>query len=155
VGGGFLDLDADLLDARFDVGSLAGAVDQGGVFLADFDALGLAEVVQGDFFQGQADFFGDDLAAGQDGDVFQHGLAAITEARSLDRAGFEDAADVVDHQGCQGFAFDVFGDDQQGTASLGDLLQHRQQIADVRDFFVEQQDEGVFQDGDLFVRLVD
>src|SRR5690606_28357326 len=38
VGRGFLDLGADLLDARFDVGGLAGAVDDGGVFLGHFDA---------------------------------------------------------------------------------------------------------------------
>src|SRR5205823_2211925 len=36
VAGRFLDLDADLLDARFDVTSCAGAVDDRGVFLAHF-----------------------------------------------------------------------------------------------------------------------
>ena len=86
VAGGFLDLDADLLDAGLDVGGSAGAVDDGGVFLAHFDALGLAQVGQGDLLERQADFFGDHLAAGQDGDVFQHGLAAVAEARGLDGA---------------------------------------------------------------------
>jgi hypothetical protein len=45
---------------------LASAVDDDGVFLADFDTLGLAQFRQRDLFQGQADFFSDDLAAGQD-----------------------------------------------------------------------------------------
>ncbi len=115
----------------------------------------MAELGQGGLLEGQADFFGDDLATGQDGDVFEHGLAAVAEARSLDGAGLEDAADVVDHQGGQRFAFDVFSDDQQRTAGLGDLLEHRQQVADVGDFLVEQQDIRIVQDGDLLVRVVD
>ena len=55
VAGRFLDLLADLLDARFDVGLFAGAVDDGRVFLADFDALGLAEVLQRRLLELQAE----------------------------------------------------------------------------------------------------
>jgi hypothetical protein len=89
----------------------------------------------------------DDGAAGEDGDVLQHGLATITEARGLDGADLDDAAHVVDHQRGQGLAFDVLGDDHQGLAGLGDGLEHRQQLADVGDLLVVQQDEGVFQLG--------
>ena len=46
VGGGLLDLRADLLDAALDVGLLAGAVDERGVVLVDDDPLGAAEVLQ-------------------------------------------------------------------------------------------------------------
>jgi hypothetical protein len=46
VARGFFDLDADLLDAGFDVLVSPVAIDDRGVFLADFDALGLAEVGQ-------------------------------------------------------------------------------------------------------------
>jgi hypothetical protein len=134
--------------------ALAGAVDDGGVFLAHFDALGLAQVGQRDLLQRQADFFGDDLAAGQDGDVFQHGLAAVAEARRLDGHDLQDAADGVDHQGGQRFAFDFFGDDQQRTAGLGHLLQRGQQVADVADLLVEQQHERVVQQGDCFSGLL-
>src|SRR5471032_6451 len=155
VRAGFFDLHAHLLDARFDRFGLAGAVDDDGVFLADFDTLGLAQFGQGDFFQGQADFFSDHLAAGQDSDVFQHGFATVAEAWRFDGAGFQDAADVVDHQGRQCFAFDVFGDDQQRTASLGDLFQYRQQVTDVGDFLVAQQDEWIVQNRDLLFLVVD
>jgi hypothetical protein len=134
-----------LLGAGFDVSVFAGAVDDGGVFLAHFDALGLAQVGQGHLLQRQADFFGDHLAAGQDGDVFQHGLAAVAEARGLHSHGLQDAADGVDHQRRQGFAFDVFGNDQQRTAGLGDLLQRGQQVTDVGNLLVVQQHEGVVQ----------
>ena len=95
------------------------------------------------------------MAARQDGDVFQHGLAAIAKARRLDGGSLQDATDVVDHQRCQGFAFDVFSDDQQRTASLGHLFQDRQQVADVADLLVEQQHERVVQLDNLLFRVVD
>ena len=49
------------------------------------DLLGLAEHVERDVLELDAEVFADDLAAGEDGDVFQHGLAAIAEARRLHR----------------------------------------------------------------------
>jgi hypothetical protein len=48
----------------------------------------------------------------------QHGLAAIAEARGLDGADVERAAQLVHHEGGQRFAFDFFGDDQQRLADL-------------------------------------
>src|SRR5260370_316750 len=122
---------------------------------ADFDAHCLAQVFQGHLVQRQAHFFSDDLAARQDGDVFQHGLAAVAEARSLDSHNLQDAADGVDHQRCQGFAFDVFCNDQQGTAGLCHGFQRGQQVTDVADLLVEQQHEGVVQQGNLLFRVVD
>src|SRR5690606_28093910 len=140
VGGGFLDLRLDLLDARFDAGGFACAVDDGGVFLGDDDLLGLTQILQGRLLQLQADFLGNHLAAGEDGHVFQHRLATVTEARRLDGGDLDDAADGVDDQGRQGFALDFLGDDQQRLASLGDAFQHRQQVTDVGDLLVVQQD---------------
>jgi hypothetical protein len=55
-------------------------------------------------------------AAGQDRDVFEHRLATIAEARRLDGRDLQAAAQLVDHQGGQRLAFDVFGDDQQRRA---------------------------------------
>jgi len=40
IGGGLLDLLADLLAAALDVGLGTGAIDDGGLFLADLDLLG-------------------------------------------------------------------------------------------------------------------
>src|SRR5690606_41225287 len=73
VRGGFLDLDADLLDAGFDRLAVASAVDDGGVFLGDVDALGLTQFSQRGLFQRHAGLFRDDGTTGEDGDVFQHG----------------------------------------------------------------------------------
>ena len=46
------------------------------------DALGAAEVLQGEVLELEAEVLGDGLAAGEDGDVLQHLLAAIAEARA-------------------------------------------------------------------------
>src|SRR6516164_3423855 len=155
IGGGLLGLLADRLDARLDVGGLAGAVDDRGVLLLDHDLLRLAEVVHGRLLERQADLIGDDRAAGENGDVLQHGLAAIAEARRLDAGHLEDAADVVDDQRRQRLTLDVLGDDHQRTSRLRHALEQRQQLADVGDLLVDQQDHRLFQLGGLVVLVVD
>ena len=84
VAGGLFDLAANLFHAAFDLAMLAFAFDNGGVVLVDGYLLGLPEVAHLDVFELDAQVFGDGLAAGQNGDVLQHGLAAIAEARGLD-----------------------------------------------------------------------
>ena len=125
------------------------AVDDGGVFLLDDHALGFAEVVEGGLLERQTHFVGNHGATGEDRDVLQHGLAAIAEARGLDGHDLEDATDVVDDQGRQGFALDVFGNHQQRTAGLGHAFQQRQHLADVRDLLVDQQNVRLFELGRL------
>ena len=49
-------------------------------------------------FELQAQVFADQRAAGEHGDVAQHGLAAIAEAGGLDRADVQHAAQLVDDQ---------------------------------------------------------
>ena len=44
VGSGLIGLGADLLDAAFEIGLLAGAIDDGGVVLVDDDSFGAAEI---------------------------------------------------------------------------------------------------------------
>ena len=69
VGGGLVDLRADLLHPALDLAVLAAAVDDGGVVLVDGDALGGAEVLDLDALELDAEVLGDRLAAGEDGDV--------------------------------------------------------------------------------------
>ena len=61
------------------LGLLASAVDDGGVVLGDDDAAGAAEHLEVDLVQFETHLGGDDLAAGEDGDVLEHGLAAVTK----------------------------------------------------------------------------
>ena len=67
--------------------------------LGDDDLLGVAEHGGVDGFELQAQLIGDDLSTGQDGHILQHGLAAVTEARSLDSAGLEGTTNVVQNPG--------------------------------------------------------
>ena len=83
VGGRLLDLRLDLRDAALDVLLLAGAIDDRGLLLLDHHLLGAAEHLERDRLELDAEVLGDDLAAGQDGDVLEHGLAAVAEAGSL------------------------------------------------------------------------
>jgi hypothetical protein len=122
----------------------------GGVVLVDHDPLGAAQIVEHRVLQLEADFLGDDVAAGQHGDVAQHLLAPIAEARSLDRAHLEGAAQLVHHQGRQRLALDIFRDDEQGLAGLGHLLQHREQLLHRRDLLVVDEDVGVIQTASIF-----
>ena len=95
----------------------------------------------------QTQLLGDDLAAGQDCDILQHGLAAVAEARRLDGHAGEGAAQLVDNQRGQRFALDVLGDDQQLLAGLHDLLEQRQDLLNVGDLLVGDQDVGVVENG--------
>src|ERR1700730_8468031 len=128
VRGSFLDLRLDLLNARLDVGLLAGAADDRSILLVDHHLLGTPEHGERDVLELDAEVFRDRLAAGQHRDVLQHGLAAIAEARSLDGGNLQPTTQTVDDQGGQSLAFDVFSDDHERLAGLHDSFQERQQF---------------------------
>src|SRR6185295_9784907 len=105
------------------------ALDDGRVVLGRDDATRLPELGQGGLIEFLAQLFGDDRAAGQGGDVAEHVLAAIAEARRLDREHVQDAAQFVDHQGGQRLAIYVLGDDDQLLATrLNQLLEDRDDV---------------------------
>ena len=81
-------------------------------------------------------------APGEDRDVLQHALAAVTEARRLDRNGRERATQLVDDDGGERLALDVLGHDQQRSTGLDDLLEHGQEVLDGPDLLVRDQDVG-------------
>ena len=99
----------------------------------------------GDGVQLATDFLADDIGAAEDGEVAQHLLAAIAEARRLDGQHVDGAAELVDDQRGEGLAVDVLGDDEDRAAQLDALLQCRQQIADAGDLLVGDEDGGVLQ----------
>src|SRR6185295_10763253 len=96
---------------------------------------------------------GDDLAAGEDGDVLEHALATVTEAGGLDGHAGEGAAQLVHHEGREGLALDVLGDDQQRLARLDDGLEDRQHVADGADLLVGDEDVRILE-GRLHALLV-
>src|SRR5271165_4178263 len=74
IGGGFVDLHAQLANATFNLRRFAGTSNDGGVVLVDGDFLGAAEILELQAFELDAEVFGDGFSAGEDGDVFEHGL---------------------------------------------------------------------------------
>ena len=88
------------------------------LFLSTVIFLARPSCVEREVLELDAEVFADQRAAGEHGDVAQHRLAAIAEAGGLHGADVEHAAELVDDQGRQRFAFDVFGDDQQRLAGL-------------------------------------
>ncbi len=145
IGVGVLDLVFDLVDPALDVLGLAVAVDDRRRVLGDDDAAGFAELGDLGVLEFEAHLLGDHLTAGEDRDVLQHPLAAIAEARSLDRDTGEGAAQLVDDEGREALALDVLGDDQQRLAALHDLLEHRQDVPHGADFLVGDEHVGVLQ----------
>ena len=83
VGCCLLDLRFDLCDTCFDVGLLAGTVDDCSVLFLDHHLLGAAKHIQSNLVELDAEILADRLSAGEDRDVLEHGLAAITEALVL------------------------------------------------------------------------
>src|SRR4051812_1717898 len=140
VGVGVLDLRLDLVDAALDGLRVTVAVDHRGVVLGDDDAAGTAELRELGVLELEAHLLGDDLAAGEDRDVLEHALAAIAEARGLHGDAGEGAAQLVHHEGGEGLALDVLGDDQQRATRLDDLLEHGQEVADGADLLVGDED---------------
>ena len=128
----------DLADASLDVRLLAGAVDYGGLFLLDDDLLGAAKHGRGHVLELDAEIFGNQLAAGEDRDVLEHGLAAIAEAGSLHRGNLQAAAQLVDYQRGNRFALDIFGDDDERFARLHDCFENRKHRLQAGEFLLVQ-----------------
>src|SRR5450432_2992779 len=103
-----------------------------------------AEHGERDVLHLDAEIFRDRLAAGQHRDVLQHGLAAIAEARSLHSGNLEAAAQTVDDEGGESFAFDVFRDNHKRLAALHHGFQQGKQFIQLRQLLFIDQDVGIF-----------
>src|SRR5215203_4100383 len=145
VGVGVLDLGLDLVDAALDGLRVTGAVDDRGVVLRHDDATGATQLRDLRVLELEAHLLGDDLAAGEDGDVLQHPLAAVAEARGLHGDAGEGAAQLVHDERRERLALDVLGDDQQRLAGLDDLLEHREDVPDGADLGVGDEDVGILE----------
>src|SRR5690606_15692800 len=155
VGRGLFNLSSDLGNAAFDLGLLASAVDDRRVFLGDGDALRTAQHFKGNVLELDAEVFGDDLAAGQDRDVLEHCLAAVAEARSLDSSNLQAAAQLVDDERCESFAFNIFCDDDERLAGLNNSLKNRQHGLQVGELLLVEEDVCILKLGNHLLRVGD
>src|SRR5262245_60583101 len=136
----FLDLGPDLLDAPLDFLRLAGALDDRRVVLVDDHLLGLPKVLELDVLELDPEVLRDRLAAGQSGDVLEHGFATVAEAWRLHRGRVQRAAQLIDDERGQRLALDVLGDDEEGLADPGDLLQQREHVLHHADLLLVDED---------------
>ena len=67
----------------------------------------------------------------------------------------ERAAQLVDDERRERFAFDVFGDDEQRLLNLDDLLEQRQDVGDRRDLALRDEDVRIVEDGFHALRIGD
>jgi len=132
----------DLANAGFDVLLLAGAVDDRALLLLDDDLLGAPEHRRRHVLELDAEVLRDQLAAGEDRDVLEHGLAAVAEARSLHRRDLEPPRSLLT-PAWRAPRSDVLGDDQQRLARLHHRLEHWQHGLQARELLLVQQDEDV------------
>ena len=121
-----------------------GAVDDDGVFLVHRDAAGGAQVGDVNPLELHAEILGDEFAAGENGEVFHHGLASVAKTRGLHGADFQRAADAVHHERGESLALYIFGDDQDVLVGLEDLLKNREQVGYCRDLLAGDQDVWLF-----------
>src|SRR5579875_2452881 len=156
VAGGLFNLSLDLTDACLNVGGITTALDNGGIFLVRNDRASGAEVGQGRAIQAAAHLLADDLATGQNSDVAQHLLAAITKTRSFDSYHIEDTAQLVNDQGRQRRNIDILRDNQDvALALLHHLLNYRQNILHGTDLLVRDEDIRIFERGLHLLRVGD
>src|SRR5690606_13854884 len=143
---GLFDLTLDERDSAFDVflGFVAG--DDGGLVFGDDDLSRSTEHLDSYVFEFVAGFFRDDLTTSKDGDVFHHLFSAIAEARSFDCAARKNLAEVVDHEGGEGFTFYIFGDEHEGLASAGNFLEYRNHVCKKVDLLVDTEDERLIEE---------
>src|SRR5690606_36702246 len=140
VAEGVLDLTRDLSHATLDLGRLTRALDDSRLALGDDHLASAAQQTERGVLELEADLLGDDLTTGEDRDVLQLRLAAVTETGSLDGSRLEDAADLVQHERRETLALDVLGDDDELLALLDHLVYDRQEVLDVGDLGVGDQD---------------
>ena len=136
---------AKLLDAALDRRRAAGAIDDRGVILVDRDFLRLAEVLNLERVELDPQVLSNGAAVGQNGEVFEHGLATVAVAGRLHRGNLERAAQLVDDERRQRLSLDVLRDDEQRTAQARDLVQDRQQILHRAHLLLMDQDERILQ----------
>src|SRR5690606_23306284 len=115
----FLDLSLDCFHTSLDTRLFTCTADNGGAFLAHFNAFSATQLGQLRLFKLLAGFLGNDCATSEDGDVLQHGLATVAKAGSLYSRYLQHTADAVDHEGGECFPFHIFGNDEQRLACFG------------------------------------
>ena len=112
------------------------------------------KIFQGCAIQATSHLLADHRSAGQHGDVAQHFFAAITKARGLDSQDIKNTTQLVDNQGRQRLAIDIFRDNHDlAPPLLYHLLDDRQDILYGADLLIGDQDVGILSGGFHLLRV--
>src|SRR3712207_1670637 len=100
---GVFDFVLYLGDTLLDVLLVAGTINDGCIVLRYVYFLGCAQHLECSLLEFQTLLFADDYATGKNGNVFEHGLATIAEARCLHCTYLQAATQTVHHECCKSF----------------------------------------------------
>ena len=107
----------------------------------------MTELLESGFLELKSELARDDLAAGEHCDVAEHFLAAVAEAGSLDRYAVERAAELIENESRESFAFDILCNDEQACTALDDLFKKGKDLLDVRDLLIGNKNKRVVENG--------
>ena len=131
------------MHSTLNVFSTTRTIYDGGIVLIDCDFLSGPEHIHRGVLKLKTALLTDQRTAGKNGDVFEHGLAAVSESWSFYSCNLQGSADLVDHKGSECFAVYVFSDDEQRLSGLSYGLEHGKQFLHAADFLVVDQDKWV------------
>ncbi len=111
-----------------------------GVVLGYSYLVGRTQHIEGSLLQLQALLLRDNDTTSQYGDILQHSLATVSEARSLHCANLQATTQTVNYQCSQSLRIYILSDNEQWTTTLGSWLQDRQELLQVRNLLVVEKD---------------
>ena len=142
-----LQLVAHLSNTSIDCSLVACTVNDNGCVLGNLNGLSGTKSVNGNVCKRHAEVLGNYLAARNNCDVLEDASTTIAEAGSLDGNYVQGATQLVQQQGAQCFALNVFCNDEQRTACLHDAFQQGNHILDGGNLKVGEQDVRIVQNG--------
>ena len=143
------------MDPCLDLVGRSGTVHDNGILFLDLYLFCTAQLIHRSIFQLQPQLFADYLSARQDSDILQHFFSSIAETRRFYCNAGKRAAQLIDNQSRQGFAFDILCNNNQFLTRLNDLLQQRQDLLNSRDLFIGNQDVGIVDYRFHLIRICD
>mmetsp|Transcript_2415 Transcript_2415/g.5244 ORF Transcript_2415/g.5244 Transcript_2415/m.5244 type:complete len:257 (-) Transcript_2415:388-1158(-) len=135
----------DKITSLFDSLGVARSSQNNSVVLVDLDLFASSQLFGGGVFQFHSSFFGNNGSAGKKSQILHCCLAVVSKSWSLNGANLNTSSELVDHQSSQGFAFDIFGNNQQRALALDDRLQNRNELLQTANLLFNQQNVGIFQ----------
>ena len=146
VTGCILNFSTNLFDSRLDVGCFTTTFDNGCIVLIDNDLLGTTQLGKADVLEFHPKIFKDSSCSCEDGNVFEHGLSAITVSWRLDGRYLEGAPQTVDYQRGKCFSVDFFRHNQHWLTSIHNSLQQWNNVLHCGDLLLINKDVAVFKD---------